>query len=362
MSGQSRNPRGRTVRGVIALTAIVPCLAVVGLEAGEGQPAPVAALPMPTTPPARVVAVEDPQATEAFKPRIDVIRSMLDRGLTNLTGETSLTAAWRTLVSTQDTVGIKVLSSPGPLSGSRPAVVEALVSSLLAAGHPTNQVILWDRSLLTLRAAGFLDLAARQGIRVAAVTEAGYDTNEFYENAILGQLVHGDVDFDLRLESLGRRSYVTRLVTKEMTRLISLTPLLNHNQTGVSGHLASLALGSVDNTVRFLSDPGRLAVAVPEIYALPVLGDRVVLNITDALLAQYYGEETTLLHYSAVLNQLWFSKDPVALDVLAIRELERQRTAAAMPAVKANLALYQNASLVEIGVSDPRNIILEMVR
>ena len=92
------------------------------------------------------------------------------------------------------------------------------------------------------------------------------------------------------------------------------------------------------------------------LIAKPVLGDRVVLNIVDALICQYQGEEKTLLHYSAALNQLWFSTDPVALDVLSIQELERQRKAANARAVKTNLELYQNASLLEIGVSDPRHI------
>ena len=64
--------------------------------------------------------------------------------------------------------------------------------------------------------------------------------------------------------------------------------------------------------------PDRLAVAVPEIYALPALGDRVVLNITDALIGQYAGGDKGLLQYSEVPNQLWFSRDPVALDTLAV--------------------------------------------
>ena len=79
----------------------------------------------------------------------------------------------------------------------------------------------------------------------------------------------------------------------------------------------------MDNTRRFEGDPDRLATAVPEIYALPLLGDRVVLNITDALIGQYEGGARSLLHYSTVLNQLWFSRDPVALDMLAIKELAR---------------------------------------
>ena len=63
-----------------------------------------------------------------------------------------------------------------------------------------------------------------------------------------------------------------------------------------------------------------------------------------------------MLHFSVELNQLWFSTDPVALDVLSIQEIDRQRKASKVAEVKTNLELYQNAALLEIGVSDARNI------
>jgi len=52
------------------------------------------------------------------------------------------------------------------------------------------------------------------------------------------------------------------------------------------------------------------------------------------------------LHYSATLNQFRLSKDPVALDVLSIKELDRQRTGASAPSNKTHLDLYENASLL----------------
>jgi hypothetical protein len=131
---------------------------------------------------------------------------------------------------------------------------------------------------------------------------------------------------------------------------------MNHNEAGVFGNLFSLASGSVDNFARFEGDSDRLARAVPEIYALPALSDHVVLNITDALICQYLGEERSLLHYSAVLNQLRFSRDPVALDVLSLQELERQRKLANAAEPKVNHDLYDNAALLELGVSDPKQI------
>src|SRR5690606_6721030 len=176
-------------------------------------------------------------------------------------------AAWLSLVSTQDTVGIKVFSDPGPNSGTRRAVVAAVVQGLLAAGLKTNQIIVWDKRLVDLRLAGYSKLAEDFGIRLAGSADAGYDETAFYESALIGTLVWGDFEFGMKGEGTGRKSFVSKLVTQDMTKIINITPMMNHNQAGVAGHLFSLALGSVDNTKRFEDDASRLSVAVPELYA-----------------------------------------------------------------------------------------------
>jgi hypothetical protein len=311
--------------------------------------------PLPPTH-ARVIIAQNPESISAYIPRLEPIRSMVTSGLTNLTGQSSVREAWRSLVSTQDTIGIKVHSGPGGTSGTRSVVVEAVILNLLELGLKPDQIIVWDKYLASLRIAGYERLVEMYKIRLAGSMDAGFDTNQFYETPLLGNLVYGDQDYGSKLEGTGRKSYVSKLVTREMTKIISIAPLLNHNVASVAGHLFGLSLGSVDNTLRFSNEPDRMASAVPEIYALPVLGDRVVLCITDALVAQYYGEERSLLHYSGVLGQLRFSTDPVALDVLSIQELARQRQLAREVVIKPNLQLYLNASMVEIGVSDPARI------
>jgi hypothetical protein len=308
------------------------------------------------SPRARVITVEDAGATTTFEPNRERIFAMVDRGLETLTGKSGTKAAWLSLVFTQDTVGIKVFATPGPTSGTRRVVVEGVVAGLLAAGLPPRQIVVWDKHLDDLRKAGFFHLAEQYGVRVAGSAEAGYDEKTYYETALVGKLVWGDFEFGSKGEGVGRKSFVSRLVSSQMTRIIIISPLLNHPDTGVSGNLWSLAMGSIDNTLRFETDRRRLTEAVPEVFALPALGDRVALSIMDALICQYEGSETQLLQYSAPLNQLWFSTDPVALDVLAIRELNRQRELASAPSGKPNLELYQNASLLEIGVSDSARI------
>jgi hypothetical protein len=308
--------------------------------------------------PARVVVVENSNATYQYQPNTAIVQGMVNRGITNLTGQPTLAGAWHSLVSTGDVVGIKVFSAAGPINGTRPAVVAAVIHGLLAAGLPPDHIIIWDRDESDLRKSGFFKLASQLGVRAAGSVQAGYDPTNFYlpETPIIGQLVWGDSEFGRKGPDVGKRSFVSRLVSRQITKIISIAPLLNQDTVGVCGHLYSLTMGSVDNTLRFQEDPGRLAVAVPEIYALPTVGDRVVLNITDALIGQYEGGAKGLLQYSTVLNQLWFSHDPVALDTLALRELDRERRLIGAPRFKPNLELYTNAVILQLGVMDSNRI------
>jgi hypothetical protein len=324
----------------------------------------------PTEPPAsaRVVTVEDPRATIAFAPQPVVVREMVRRGILEFSGRTNEAAAWQTLLSPKDVVGLKVYSEPGPNSGTRPAVAEAVVQGLLLAGIPPGNIIIWDKRLLDLRRSGFSALADRYHVRIGGCLDSGYDSKVYYDNPITGTLIMGDLEFDRDGSKTGRRSYVSKLVTQSMTKIISITPLLNHNEAGVCGHLYSLAMGSIDNSTRFVA-PDQLAQAVPEVYALPgqphqpgPLGDHAVLCITDALIGQYQGEQTSLLHYAIELNQIWLSKDPVASDVLASQELDRERKANGIPSLFDNPKLYQNAALLELGVPDLARIRIDPVR
>jgi hypothetical protein len=312
---------------------------------------------------ALVVSVENSAAISDFQPNPAVVRTMVDQGITALTSKTNPAAAWRSLVSPQDVVGIKVFSEAGMLSGTRPAVVVAVIQGLLAAGVPPTNVIIWDKHTYDLRDAGFFDLAVQLGVRVAGSAETGYDAANFYlpDTVVIGSLVWGDLEFNQTNGVAGRKSFVTKIVSQQITKIINIAPLLNEEEIGVCGQLYSLALGSVDNTRRFEADPDRLAVAVPEICALPLLGDRVVLNITDALLGQYEGSGRGLLHYSAVPNQLWFSRDPVALDMLAIQELAGERRAAGAPQLKPRLELYANANLLQLGENNLAKIHVEKI-
>jgi hypothetical protein len=312
---------------------------------------------------ARVVIVQGQKLLHAYLPYDDRVASAFNLGLTNFTGTASVIDAWRSLVTTNDVVGIKVFSAPGPLNGTRPAVVAAIARGLITAGLPSTNIIIWDLHASDLRRAGFFKLAKNLGVRVSGAVEAGFDTNTFYlpDSPVVGTLVWGDLEFGQKGEGIGKKSYVSRLVSQQMTKIISVAALINENEAGVCGHFFSLALGSVDNTRRFQYDPDRLAVALPEIYALPAIGDRVVLHVTDSLIGQYQGGPAGYLQYSTTLQQLWFSHDPVALDTLSLKELARERKSLDIPLMYANFEIYTNATLLQLGIYNPEQIQVEKI-
>jgi len=316
----------------------------------------------PPTPTNRVVIVENENATDAFQPRMEIVREMVDRGVSKLLLTTNAADAWRQLAKTNDVIGLKVHSAPGSHSGTRPALVGAVIEGLLGAGFRASNIVVWDKHRSDLRRAGFFDFVRRYAVSVEGATEAGWDSTNYYEAPLVGNLLYGDLEFGNKDPGAGRKSHLSKLITRRITKIINITPLLNHNTAGVCGNLYGLAMGSVDNTARFEADPQHMATAVPEIYALESLGDKVVLNIVDALICQYQGEEQGLLHYSITLNELRLSKDPLALDTLSLQELDWQRRAARMRSPTNQFELYQNAALLELGVNETASIKIERVR
>ncbi len=339
-------------------------LVLTSLLAGAGAGAADYYVPSSANPKSQVVVAQGNGLLEAYLPDDKRVESLFNMGLERFTHASNVVSAWRMLLNTNDIVAIKVFSKPGPYCGTRPAVVTAMVHGLITAGVPPAQIILWDKDSEDLRASGFSALGRRLGIQVCGAIEAGYNPTHFYlpDDPVVGMLVWGDLEFGSTSRDAGRRSFVTRLLTHPQTRIISVAPLINEADAGICGHFYSLALGSVDNTRRFEQSSDQLSVALPEIIALPEIGDHVVLNVTDALLGQYQGGPSGFLQYATELDQIWFSHDPVALDVLAMRELAREAKMFGASASPAGSEIYTNAALLQLGVCDPAQIQIDRVR
>ena len=219
------------------------------------------------------IQVRDRLASQYFKPRPARVEAMLDIGLQQITHQPTTAAAWRTLVNERDVIGIKVNARAGPVAGTRPAVVAAVVDSLLRAGFKPGQLVVWDRHLRDLKHAGYETISKKYRVALAGAHEEGYDDWAPYRYAFLpwkpaiGELLHGHkVSSDL--------SHPSKLVSEKLTAILCVHPPLYIPRTGHSGHLAELAQASADNTHRF-------SYYLPGFRdAIPALCDRVAFSHT----------------------------------------------------------------------------------
>ena len=220
----------------------------------------------------RVIRVHDAAATRFLTPNPARVRAMLDRALPKFTGQPTPRAAWRTLVKPTDVIGLKVDAHHGPMAGTRPALVEAVARSLMDAGIPARQIVIWDRSLEELKKAGYARMAKALGVRLAGARDAGYESHPHFDVTLTHPLQPGDRFFgkpeDAQLKQLQRLSHLSKLLTRDLTCIINLHPLIAHPVTGSRGHLDALGLDSVDNTARFEKSHHHRRLAVPNLYLM----------------------------------------------------------------------------------------------
>src|SRR5690242_16139564 len=102
-----------------------------------------------------VYKTHDADAIVDYKTNARIVRAMVDRLVIAATGQPDVATAWSSLVSPNDKVGIKISAAGGQLFTTHREVVNAIVDGLVAAGHPRNGIIVWDRSLTRIKEAGY---------------------------------------------------------------------------------------------------------------------------------------------------------------------------------------------------------------
>ena len=124
---------------------------------------------------AQITVLQAADATTSFVPSTPAVRRMVETALKQQSPSGKAAGAWRLWLEPKDVVGFKVTSAPGPQAGTRRAVVQALIESLLTTGHPARQIVIWDRRQSDLAESGFVSLAQELGVRCQAVESAGWE-------------------------------------------------------------------------------------------------------------------------------------------------------------------------------------------
>ncbi len=371
---------------------------IVSVRAQDTNTAPAPAAPLPLSP---VIWTENPDVVHRFAVNSAETQAMLDRALLKLTSASDVGTAWKRLgITSEDVVGIKITTMGGPLLSSHRSLVEAICAGLRAAGVPSSHIIVWDKDGSDMRNAGYAPSApSGDQVGVAAIFPgSGYDRNVLYKNGLIGTLIWGDSEFvrsnnDL-LQSVqsavskkgfqdsGSSSFgpvpagdslttggaipqsssvsaYARLVTTTCTKIINVPVLIDNSNIGINGCLGSLALGSVDNNRRFQGPPSYGDPCISEILQNDVLRRKVVLHIMDALVAQYAGGPRFDPQFSHAIGALYVSRDPVAIDSIALKRLEGWRRAdrnGRIDPIDKAAAHVHGAATANLGTDDPSRI------
>lgn len=328
-------------------------------------------LGMPGLFPGRVVVASHPGCLLEGKFHADPIRRLLDEGMMELTDADHPTEAWRLFFEPGDVVGIKLTPVGGPLVMSGPEVLQGIVAGLESAGVRRKDIVVYDRYRRQFLQNG-MDTWLPSGVRWSAASEDydhvqqdmdGYDPDHFLDMAVVlpGQ--------DLN-QPAARRSYAAKFITKEVNKLINLPALKDHQSAGVTLALKNLSHGLVNNVNRTHSSStlNVCGAFIPAAVSLPVIRDKTVLHILDGIRALYHGGPSARPEFVWEHRTLYFATDPVALDRIGWRDIDKKRVAMGMKPVadsqpdKFSTFLHRQPEHVEIagalglGIWDERRI------
>src|SRR5213083_400388 len=322
----------------------------------------VAQVPQTAPTPSIVYAVRDPASIKDYKTNPRVVHEMVNRLVLAATGQSEVAKAWATLVSPNDRIGIKISAAGGELFTTHHDVVNAIVDGLVAAGHPRNTIFVWDRSLGGIKDAGYRP--GIDGYRLQAITpHDGYDAKAILTAPLMGQLIWGDLDYlgDARkmlsdTENTSNVSHFSKILSSEVSKIINV-PVMSISETnGIAGCIYNMTIPNIDNWRRFAQGSRFGAESLAEIYANPLIAKKVVFNLMDGLIAQYAGGPQPQPNYAVHHGTLYASRDPVALDAVALKRLEEWRKRGSLRPVGPVAAYIDVASELGLGNSATNRI------
>ena len=284
----------------------------------------------------KLVIVNNPEAVERTSVKADIARDMVDAGVMQFTGETTVADAWGSVLpglSGDDLVTIKVNCINSSLP-THPQVVDAIVNGLIAAGVKDNNIIVWDRTNHELSGCGYKRNTGKTGVRYFGTNEGGWG-------------------YGTRIKTGGRSVRLSKILTSS-DHLINVPVLKDHNMAGVTLSMKN-HYGSIDN-------PGTLHGGgcdpfIAELNDVPEIRDKTRMIVLDACLGVYQGGPGGSPQFKP--NSIILGQDTVAVDYQGwkILEAERQKHGRGLPQPN-NIKTAANLGL---GTNDPNKIHVEML-
>ena len=272
--------------------------------------------------PGRVVRVHKTGSLEGVQPKADAARVMLERAMTELTGKKTLREALAQFVHPDDKVAIKPNGIAGKTSKKMAAskeVVLELVRGLVAAGVKPANITIYEQY------ASFL-VATRcvvdKSLKLAPEFPSGIKTAVHQnKDAVMDAIRVGGVE----------TKYVRPFTDASV--VINVTQLKDHSICGYTGAMKNITHGSNINPHDFHEHNASPQIA--HLYAQEVVKSRVALHIKDAYQVIYDEGPIDKNPRRRVQHEaIYVSTDPVALDVIGWKEVDRLRKENGLPTLE----------------------------
>ena len=293
---------------------------------------------------------------------------MIARSMLELTGEKKLKKAWRRFVSPGERIGLKINPVAGKMLSTSHEVVRSVIRQLEESGIDRGQITIWDRREFELTDAGFT-AENYPGIRITGTEQMdkdglyyGKDGKLYGEHMIDKEWFYwADVEGEYDEYTIpymvngGKYSYFTRIITKDLDKIINI-PILKNAGATVTLALKNLAYGSVSNTGRLHAQLWNETCA--EVCAFAPLRDKVVLNIVDGLKGCFNGGPGANPQFFCNYHTVLAATDPVAIDRIGYDIVLAKRIAEGLQKEGSPRALefMLQAQKLELGVADREKI------
>jgi len=275
------------------------------LAAAIGLGAP-AYLPAAPSPPGKesIVALARSTRLQRVNHQLDkaAAAEYLSRALVRVAGAPSPTAAWQSLFSAGETVGIKLSCLPGPPLSSSKGLVMAIVDGLLSAGIKETRIYIWDRTGRELENAGFKP--SYVGINIVGT--------DYYING----------GYSPNIEISGSVGTCFSKIMETVDALISVPVLKDHDLAGVSIGMKNF-YGAIHNPNKYHGN--RCDPYVADLCNHPFIKNKWRLTVCDASRVQVHNGPAFSPRYAWEYGGLLVGRDPVALDYVGWQIIEERR-------------------------------------
>ncbi len=247
-----------------------------------------------------VVRVSQKGMRKTLKPDPVASKRMINAALKTLTSKSEPETAWAQFVSADDKVAVKVNALGGPIAATQRVVADVIVDSIVAAGVPKSNVMIFDQFEGSMNKGGYKIVDKAGDVRVLSEKSLGYEAPQ----------------------EVGSNTVKLAKALSWATIVINVPVLKEHPMCGTSGAIKNMVFGCIESP-DFLHK--NINEVLAEIYSSTQMQAKVKLNIMDASHVQYDGGPMYSSDARVQHDSIYVSTDPVAIDAIEWEVVERFR-------------------------------------